>query len=73
MSRKEVAKFFSGVGAMQWVFHWALGFSGELPLTLFGITYTSALNTTAMVIWPIVTLLLLYYAWGRRSAEYHAR
>lgn len=66
---KEFAKFFAGVAAMQTVFHWALGLSNLLPLTLVGVTYTSALNTTAMVAWPIITVLLVYYAWLRRSGR----
>lgn len=62
---KELAKFFSGVAAMQVIIHWAIGFSGELPLTLAGVTYTPELNTAAMIAWPIVTILLIYYAWVR--------
>ncbi|SKA28664.1 hypothetical protein SAMN02745126_04814 [Enhydrobacter aerosaccus] len=65
---KEFAKFFAGVAAMQTVFHWALGLSDVLPVTLVGITYTPGLNTTAMVAWPIIMVLLIYYAWLRRSA-----
>lgn len=68
-SGKEVAKFFSGVAAMQVLIHWAFGLSDVLPLTLLGITYTPALNTAAMIVWPILTVLLVYYAWGHRSAR----
>lgn len=50
---------------MQVIIHWAIGFSGELPLTLAGVTYTPELNTAAMIAWPIVTILLIYYAWVR--------
>ena len=63
--KKELAKFFAGVAAMETVFHWALGFSDVLPLTLLGITYTRTLNTSAMVAWPIIAVLLAYYAWLR--------
>ena len=65
---KEFAKFSAGVAAMQTVGHWALGLSDALPITLVGITYTSGVNTMAMVIWPIITLLLVYYAWVRKVA-----
>jgi len=37
---KGSRQIVSGVGAMQLIFHWVLGISGELPSALFGITYT---------------------------------
>lgn len=63
---RELAKFLSGVAAMQVLIHGALASSGELPLTILGVTYTPELNTVAVVVWPIIAILLAYYAWGRR-------
>lgn len=64
---KEVAKFFAGVAAEETVVHWTLGFSEVLPLKLFGITITPTLNTGAMVVWPIIAGLLVYYAWMQKE------
>ncbi len=63
--RKEIAKFFAGVAANQTIVHWGLGLSDVLPLKLLGITYTTTLNAAAMVAWPIIAMLLVYYAWMR--------
>lgn len=65
---REVTKFLAGVAAEETTIHWALGFSDVLPLKIVGVTITPTLNTIAMVAWPIVAALLIYYAWVRRSA-----
>ena len=67
MLKKELAKFFAGVAADQTVVHFALGVSGVLPLKLFGISLTQRLNTFGTVFWPIVLILLVYYAWIRKE------
>lgn len=61
--RKEMAKFFSGVAAMETILHWTLMFSGVLPLKLLGITLTPLMNAVGMVFWPVATWLLICYAW----------
>lgn len=66
---REIAKFCSGVAAMQAITHWVLGFSGELPITLAGITYTTGVNMAAMVVWPLITVALVCYAWRGKHAE----
>ncbi|WP_395442843.1 hypothetical protein [Caulobacter sp. UC70_42] len=65
---KEFAKFLSGMAVMQVLTHGALALSGDLPLTMLGITYTPQLNAMAVVVWSIIAILLTYYAWGRRRA-----
>ena len=62
MKRKEIAKFFSGVAANQVLTHGGLAIGG-IRFTLFGITYTPAFNTIAAVVWAIVSICLVYYAW----------
>ena len=64
---KEFAKFFSGVAAMEVVVHLAFALSDLLPLTILGITLTKSLNTFAIIFWPIVLTLLVYYAWIRKE------
>lgn len=66
--KRDVAKFFAGVAAAETTVHWALGFSDVLPLKILGVTITPTFNTTAMGVWPIITALLIYYAWVRRHA-----
>lgn len=65
---KEFAKFLSGMAVMQVLIHGALALSGDLPLTMLGITYTPQLNSVAVVVWTIIAIFLAYYAWRRRRA-----
>lgn len=64
MNTKEVAKFFSGVAANQVLTHGALAASG-VQFTLLGITYDRWLNTTAVTVWAVILVLLIYYSWIR--------
>lgn len=61
--KKELAKFFAGAAAYDALVHWVLGLSDVLPLKLRGVTLTRTLNRVAMVVWPILASLLVYYAW----------
>lgn len=63
--KKEVAKFFAGFAANQALTHGGLAAAG-IQFTLFGIAYSQRLNTIAAVVWAIILLLLIYFAWGRR-------
>ncbi|GIW86325.1 MAG: hypothetical protein KatS3mg108_0649 [Isosphaeraceae bacterium] len=65
MKRKEIAKFFSGVAANQVLTHGGLAI-GDVRFTLFGISYTPTFNTFAAIVWAIVLLLLIYYAWIKK-------
>lgn len=65
MKRKEIAKFFSGVAANQVLTHGGLAV-GDIRFTLFGIPYTPAFNTAAAVVWAIVLIVLVYYAWIKK-------
>ncbi|HQZ97999.1 MAG TPA: hypothetical protein PLP21_16885 [Pyrinomonadaceae bacterium] len=67
MSKKEVAKFFAGVAANQVLTHGVFALSG-VEFTLFGvISFTRGLNTAAAIVWAIVLVLLVYYAWIQKG------
>jgi hypothetical protein len=63
---KEFAKFLAGFAGNQLLTHGALAISGT-RFSVFGIDYTPELNTTAAIIWGVLTLLLIYYGWVRRG------
>lgn len=65
MNMKEIAKFFAGFAANQGLTHGALATAG-IEFNLLGIAYDQRLNTIAVVVWGIILLLLIYYAWVRR-------
>lgn len=65
MKGKEIAKFFSGFAANQVLTHGGLAIGG-VQFMLFGIPYTPAFNTTAAIVWAIVLLFLVHYAWIRK-------
>lgn len=65
MNNKEIAKFFSGVAANQVLTHGAFA-AGGVEFTLFGIDYTRGLNTVAAIVWGVLLVLLIYYAWMKR-------
>ena len=65
MTRKEIAKFFSGFAANQVLTHGAFAVAGT-QFAVFGITYTPALNATAAIVWILIMAALSYYAWIRR-------
>jgi hypothetical protein len=65
MKGKEFAKFFAGFAANQLLTHGALATAG-IQFSLLGITYDQQLNTIAGVVWGIILLPLIYYAWARR-------
>ncbi len=64
--KKEWAKFFAGIATEETTIHWALGLSGVLPLNFFGFTLTTTFNSILMIFWPIVAILLVYYAWIKK-------
>ena len=65
MNFKETAKFFSGFAANQVLTHGAFAVAGT-QFTVFGISYTPTLNTTAAVIWAIILVGLFYYSWLKK-------
>ena len=64
MAGREIAKFLSGFAASQMLTHGALAASGT-EFTLLGIAYTPRFNALAALVWAIMTILLLYWAWIR--------
>jgi hypothetical protein len=68
MNLKEMAKFLSGVAAWEAIVHLALAFSGLLPISWFGIiTLTQTTNAIPIVVSASVSILLAYYAWGKKA------
>lgn len=63
---KEFTKFFAGFAGNQFLTHGVLAISGT-RFSVFGIDYTPELNTTAAIVWGVLMLLLIYYAWMRRG------
>ena len=65
---REVAKFLSGIAFHETIGHWWLGIWGKdlLPWKFSWFTLTSTINTVAMVIWPIVFIALVWFAWLRK-------
>lgn len=66
MKTRETAKFFAGFAANQVLTHGAMAIAG-VEFEMFGIGYTRELNMTGAVVWGILFLLLLYYAWLSNS------
>lgn len=64
---KELCKFFAGVTAWEAVVHASLGLSGVLPINLFGIQITPFLNTIQIIGPALMTCLLIYLGWRRKS------
>lgn len=65
--KRELAKIFAGFASAQIIFHWGLGFFSEnLPLDFGFIALTEELNTFAMVFWPIIVVLSVYYGWIKK-------
>lgn len=65
MKGRETAKFFTGFAANQVLTHGGLAIGG-IQFTLFGIPYTPAVNTVAAVMWAIMLIFLVYYAWIKK-------
>ncbi len=66
MNLKEIAKFFAGLTAWEAIIHASLGLSGNIPITFWGIIITPTLNTIQSIVPAIVSILLAYYAWGKK-------
>ena len=62
---RETAKFLSGLAAAEALGHWWIGIWGRdlLPRDLGWFTFTPALNTFAMMAWPLVLIALVYVGW----------
>lgn len=67
--KKEIAKFLCGLTAWEAIVHLSFWLSGNLPITILGITITPTINTIQIIIPAIVSLSLGYYAWGRTNSK----
>ena len=65
--RKEIAKVAVGVSGHEVLSHALLSGSGLLPLKVFGITVTPGYNSIIIIVWTLVTVALVYYAWFKKS------
>lgn len=66
MHVKEIAKFVAGFATNQFLTHGAMA-ATDTEFSILGFTYTRELNTSAAAVWGVLMLLLIYYAWIRRS------
>ncbi|HED06310.1 MAG TPA: hypothetical protein ENI61_06475 [Ignavibacteria bacterium] len=66
MNKKEIAKFLAGAFAWETMVHVAIGVNGLAPITIFGFTITSQLNTPLIIFPAVITIFLVYYAWVRK-------
>ena len=72
--KKEIAKFLSGAMAYHALVHAALlAFKRDPPMRLLGITYTPTLNASAAIVSVALSIMLGWYAWGRRSRSREGR
>ncbi len=60
---KEIAKFISGMAAMEVLNHSFLALCGILPMDVFGWVVTRAFNLMILGGWSIVLVASFYYAW----------
>lgn len=62
---REIAKALSGYAGAETIGHWWMGIWGRhlLPMDVGWFTFTPALNTFAMIVWPLVLAALVYFAW----------
>lgn len=65
--KQDVATLIAGVALDQTLVHWSFGLGDMVPLQFPFYTLTPAINTAAMVVWPLLAVLLIYYAWFRQS------
>jgi hypothetical protein len=66
MHKKDLAKFFSGVAVAKVGCHAALAASNILPITLLGCTISSNCNFWMLVIWAVIAVFLIHYAWFKK-------
>lgn len=64
MKTQEIVKFFSGIAVWEAIGHTALAFSGDLPLTVMGITFTPTLNAVIAVAGTLLSIGLIWYGWS---------
>jgi len=66
---KELSKFLAGFMAFLAIDHTSLFFCDELPLSFCGITITETLNIVLTIVPAVISLLLIYYGWIRKSKK----
>ena len=66
MHKKDLAKFFSGFAVAKVGFHTVLALSNVLPLQLLGFTITANYNFWVLIIWAVIALFLIFYAWFKK-------
>jgi hypothetical protein len=68
---RELAKVAAGFAASETLGHWWIGIWGAklLPMDLGWFTFTREMNQIVMIVWPLVLLALIIYAWGTKAQE----
>jgi len=68
---RDIAKVAAGFAANETIGHWWVGLWGQnlLPMDIGWFTFTKEMNEIAMIIWPIVLVALIIYAWGTKTRE----
>jgi len=64
---KEIFIFFAGAQAFHTLSHIFFALSGVLPIRFWGITWTQQSNLYAIIINGLITVVLLWLAFGRMS------
>lgn len=67
LNKKELAKFFAGLTAWEAIVHLTLFMCDMLPITWCNFTLTSTLNTVQIIVPAIISLLLTWYAWFKKT------
>lgn len=61
---KELAKFFAGAFAWDFLSHLSIAIGGSVPFRLFGFEISGTTNTVMMFLSAFLSLTLAYYAWS---------
>jgi hypothetical protein len=67
--KRDIAKVLCGYAGAETIGHWWMGIWGRdlLPMHIGSFTFTPALNTFAMIAWPLVLAALVYFGWWYRK------
>ena len=63
----DIAKFFAGFAANQVLRHGAFALAG-VQFTLFGVHYDRGLNIAGTIVWGVLLVLLVWFAWLKKRA-----
>ena len=66
---QQLCMFAAGIAAAETLGHWWLGTLAKdsLPIKIGSYTFTQDWNVYAMVAWPVVLGVLVWFAWMRKE------